>query len=123
MAILSSDFFPTALFPLLHAPFANHISLPHRVQFYNNGNCNHGAAGFIDSVRAWSDYLSNGSAKLYIAALASPDQGSGFVGPDELAVEVQTVKGLGLFNFGGYALWDASLGMEAEMGLTVKKAL
>ena len=95
------------------------------VQFYNNGKCNHGAGStFTDSVSQWSQNLSGSNAKLYVAAIASGNQGSGFIDADALAAEAAEVKKMGLANFGGYALWDASLAIQAGgMHTKVRAAL
>ena len=82
------------------------------VQFYNNPSCNHGTSGFTDSVKSWSQSLAGTDAKLFVGAIADSSQGSGFVSGQQLAQEVTQVAGLGLSNFGGYALWDASLAMQ-----------
>ena len=94
-------------------------------QFYNNGNCNHGqGASFMDSVQGWSKNLAGSDAKLYVAAIASTNQGSGYIDADALAAEAAEVKKMGLSNFGGYALWDASLAMQAGgMHTKLKAAL
>ena len=93
------------------------------VQFYNNGACNHGAGQtFTDSVQKWSQNLAGSRAKLYVAAIAATNQGSGYIDADALAQEAAQVKGLGLANFGGYALWDASLAMGAGGMQTKLKA-
>ena len=95
------------------------------VQFYNNGACNHGAGStFTDSVQQWSKTLAGSNAKLYVAAIASGNQGSGFIDGPELAKEAAEVKAMGLPNFGGYALWDASLAMQGGgMQTSLKQAL
>lgn len=64
------------------------------VQFYNNGNCNHGQTGFLDSVKSWSESLAgnHSRAKLFIGAIADPREGTGFITPDEIVAEVGQVK-------------------------------
>ncbi len=92
------------------------------MQFYNNGGCNHGGGSFTSSVQQWSKNIGP-TAQLYIGALADAGQGSGFLAADALAQEVKTIQGLGLSNFGGYALWDASEAKASGMGTTLKAAL
>lgn len=96
------------------------------VQFYNNGPCNHGQGGFIESLQAWSKDLSSGSGqgpKLYVAAIADTNQGSGFIDASSLGAEMSKVKALNLPNFGGYALWDGSLAIANSMVTSVKNKL
>lgn len=66
------------------------------VQFYNNGNCNHGQSGFLDSVKSWSESLAgnHSTAKFFIGAIADPREGTGFITPDEMVAEVAQVKAL-----------------------------
>jgi len=83
------------------------------VQFYNNGDCNVGQSGFVDSFKAWSSDLSaKGSGpKLYIGAPGcSACAGSGYVDPTTMTSVVASVKDVS--NLGGVMLWD---GPEAVM--------
>ncbi len=66
------------------------------VQFYNNGNCNHGQSGFLDSVKSWSESLAGNfsRAKFFIGAIADPREGTGYITPDEIVAEVAQVKAL-----------------------------
>ena len=94
------------------------------VQFYNNGQCNVGESGFLDSFKAWSQDLSSGP-KLYIGAPACKAcAGSGYLEAPELAKVVKSVTAANIKNLGGVMLWD---GAEAEQNgdflKTVKAAL
>ncbi|KAI4154225.1 MAG: hypothetical protein LQ340_001816 [Diploschistes diacapsis] len=95
------------------------------VQFYNNPQCNHGTGSpFTDSVSSWSQSLAGSNAKLFVGAIADSSQGSGYISGDDLAAEIKQVQGMGLGNFGGYALWDASLAMQnGGMQGAIKSAL
>lgn len=66
------------------------------VQFYNNGNCNHGQPGFLDSVKAWSEALSGNqsNAKLFIAGLGDHRGGTGYIPPKEMVAEIVQVDEL-----------------------------
>lgn len=92
------------------------------VQFYNNPGCGHGSSGFMDSVKDWS---AKTKGKLYIAGPGSADSaGSGYLDAAAIAKEIAQVQALGLKNFGGYALWDASTAKaNGDYGAAVKKAL
>ena len=75
-------------------------------------------------MQSWSDSLAGSNAKLFVGAIADSSQGSGFISADDLAAEAQQVMGMGLGNFGGYALWDASLDLQnGGFGGGVKGAL
>ena len=75
-------------------------------------------------MQSWSQSLAGSNAQLFIGAIADSSQGSGFISADDLANEVGQVKGMGLENFGGYALWDASLAIEnGGMQSAIKAAL
>ena len=83
------------------------------VQFYNNGDCNVGQPGFVDSFKAWGSDLSAKGAgpKLYIGAPGCQAcAGSGYVDPTTMASVVDSVKSVS--NLGGVMLWD---GPEAVM--------
>ena len=75
-------------------------------------------------MQSWSKALAGSNAKLLIGAIADSSQGSGFVSAQELAAEVAQVSKMGLSNFAGYALWDASLAMQnGGMQSAIKQAL
>ena len=94
------------------------------VQFFNNLQCGHGSPGFSPSVQSWSQTLANSEAKLFVAVIANESQGSGYIDPPDVKVEAKQVIALGLPNFGGYALWDASLAIENNnLDGTIKSAL
>ncbi|KAL8661400.1 MAG: hypothetical protein Q9202_005642 [Teloschistes flavicans] len=79
------------------------------VQFYNNGDCNVGQAGFAASLKAWSQDLSaKGSGpKLFIGAPGcTACAGSGYLAGDQMAGVIDSAKAAGLPNFGGVMLWD-----------------
>ena len=84
------------------------------VQFYNNGDCNVGQAGFLDSFKAWSSDLSaqGGKGKLFIGAPACPScAGSGYLDPGAMDGVVASVKSAGVGNWGGVMLWDGAEGV------------
>lgn len=83
------------------------------VQFYNNGDCNIGASGFMASLAAWSEDLSAKGAgpQLYIGGPACETCGPhGFLEPTAVAPAIQAEYSAGLKNFGGMMLWDGSEG-------------
>ena len=89
------------------------------VQFYNNGPCNVGQPGFIDSFKAWSSDLSakGSGTKLYIGAPGwAQGAGSGYVDPSAMAGVVASVKDVS--NLGGVMLWD---GPESMMNVNSGK--
>jgi len=92
------------------------------VQFYNNGPCNHGASGFMDSVKSWSSKLTG--PKLYIAAPGDKaSAGSGYIDAGAMASEIAQVKGA-IKNLGGYALWDYDTAAKnSNYQQAIKKAL
>lgn len=80
------------------------------VQFYNNGDCNVGQSGFVDSFKAWSSDLSakGTGPKLYIGAPgceACAGAGS-YVDPTTMTSVIDSVKDMS--NLGGVMLWDGS---------------
>ncbi|KAK4691427.1 hypothetical protein P7C71_g5573, partial [Lecanoromycetidae sp. Uapishka_2] len=78
------------------------------VQFYNNGDCNVGASGFVDSFKAWSSDLSakGTGPKLYIGAPGCETcAGAGsYVDPTTISSVISSVKDVS--NLGGVMLWD-----------------
>ena len=84
------------------------------VQFYNNGDCNVGQAGFGASFAAWSADLAaaGGGPKLFIGAPAWAGDGTGYLPPSQMALVIQEAKAAGTGNFGGVMLWD---GAEAQV--------
>ena len=83
------------------------------VQFYNNGDCNVGASGFMASLTSWSGDLSAKGAgpQLYVGGPACETCGPhGFLEPTAVAPAIQAVHSAGLKNFGGMMLWDGSEG-------------
>ena len=96
------------------------------VQFYNNPACNlDSGAGFLDSLQAWSDDLSNNtvgfvdagngvsSPRLLVGAPAFAAAGSGFVDRAEFRTTMQSVEEKGVGNLGGVMLWDGAYGEES----------
>ena len=84
------------------------------VQFYNNGDCDVGQSGFVDSFKAWSQDLSAKGAgpKLYIGAPGcTACAGRGYVEPAQMGGVIASAKDSGVSNFGGVMLWD---GPEAK---------
>lgn len=86
------------------------------IQFYNNAaaNCNVGQAGFIDSLKAWSNDLAAKGAgpRLYVGAPACPGcAGAGFLDANSITSVMADVRNAGLENFGGSMLWDGSEAM------------
>ena len=82
------------------------------VQFYNNGQCNVGASGFVDSVKTWSSQLSGGPM-LYIGAPACGGgacAGSGYNPPAQMTSAIKSAIGSGADNIGGVMLWDGAEG-------------
>ena len=79
------------------------------VQFYNNGDCNIGQPGFVDSLKAWSSDLAAKGAgpRLYIGAPGcSACAGSGYLEADQMASVLAEATGAGISNLGGVMLWD-----------------
>ncbi len=84
------------------------------VQFYNNGQCDVGQSGFVDSLKAWSGDLSAKGAgpKLYIGAPGCPAcAGAGYVDSATMGTVIASAKSAGVSNLGGVMLWD---GPEAK---------
>lgn len=103
------------------------------LQFYNNGLCNVGQSGFLDTLKAWSNDLSTdvtgAGPKLYIGAPACAScAGSGYLDPDAMKSLIQSATNASIENVGGVALWD---GAEALLNIhggnnylqTVKSAM
>ena len=89
------------------------------VQFYNNGPCNIGQPGFLDSFKQWSSQLaSNGKGpKLFIGAPASnASAGSGYLDPTSFGTMMQGALGANVPNFGGVMLWDGSTAKTNVVG-------
>ena len=84
------------------------------VQFYNNGPCNVGQQGFLDSFKAWSAQLSNNGTgpagpRLFVGAPASTaSAGSGYLDAAGLDTAIKGAMGAGVKNMGGIMLWDGS---------------
>lgn len=81
------------------------------VQFYNNGDCNVGQSGFLQSFKDWSADLSakGKGPKLFIGAPAcSACAGSGYQEAGAMASVVKSAMGAGISNFGGVMLWDGA---------------
>ena len=97
------------------------------VQFYNNGPCNVGQSGFLDSFKQWSSQLSSGSKgpKLYIGAPGcSACAGSGYLAPSDMSSVISSAKSAGVSNFGGVMLWDGPSAIEnGDYDKAVKSAL
>ncbi|MCJ1485502.1 hypothetical protein MMC06_005676 [Schaereria dolodes] len=77
------------------------------VQFYNNGNCNVGQAGFLSSFTSWAQSLGNGP-RLYLGAMAKAVDGTGYLDVGTMQGVVKQAMGAGAANFGGVMLWDGS---------------
>ena len=89
------------------------------VQFYNNGDCNVGQPGFLDSFKAWSsDLAANGAGpKLYIGAPGCPAcAGSGYLDPNTMQSVVNSAKSAAMSNFGGVMLWDGPEAVQNTAG-------
>jgi len=89
------------------------------LQFYNNGNCDIGQSGFIDSLKAWSNDLSgnrnNTGPKLYIGAPACAScAGAGYLDPKTMQIVLKSAQQAYIPNLGGVALWD---GAEAFLNI------
>ena len=88
------------------------------VQFYNNPSCDIGTSGFTSSLQSWSQTLSASKARLYLGAPAWPgadNKAYANIGTAQgIEPVAQSVKGLGLKNFGGVMFWDGSEGMLNE---------
>jgi len=85
------------------------------VQFYNNGQCDVGQSGFVDSLKAWSADLSAKGAgpKLYTGAPGcSACAGAGYVDHNMMGTVLASAKSAGVSNLGGVMLWD---GPEAKV--------
>lgn len=86
------------------------------VQFYNNGPCNIGQPGFVDSFTAWSQEIAGGP-QLYVGAPAcTACAGSGYLGPDAVAAALKSATAANAPNMGGVMLWDGSEGMANAAG-------
>lgn len=80
------------------------------VQFFNNGPCNVGTSGFVESFKTWSSQLSGGPM-LYIGAPAcSSCAGSGYVAPAQIGTVIKSAMTPGADNMGGVMLWDGAEG-------------
>jgi len=103
------------------------------VQFYNNGPCNIGQSGFLDSLKAWSNdlgtNLTRAAPKLYIGAPACAScAGSGYLDPNAMQSLIRSATNASIESFGGVVLWD---GAEALLNIhdgntylhTVKSAI
>ena len=99
------------------------------VQFYNNGECDIGQTGFLDSFKGWSSDLNrNGlGPKLYIGAPACAKcAGQGYIDASTMDSVVRSAQSAGVDNFGGVMLWDGAEAVENPSGdylKTVKGAL
>ena len=93
-------------------------------QFYDNPDCAHGSAGFSKAVREWSQVLQGSPAKLFVGGTAHSGS-RGYMAAGQLAQVARQVRGMGLPNFGGYALWDASYALTdaGDLPAQLKKAL
>lgn len=86
------------------------------VQFYNNGICNIGQSGFVDSFTAWSKNIAGGP-QLYIGAPACEAcAGSGYLAPGAVATAIKSATAANVPNMGGVMLWDGSEGMTNTAG-------
>lgn len=91
------------------------------VQFYNNGPCNLGQAGFMDSFNAWSKQLAagpNGGPKLFVGTAACENcAGYGsYLPPAAMAPAVHKAVAANLKNMGGVMLWDGAEGVLNTAG-------
>ncbi|KAL3960903.1 hypothetical protein ACCO45_006020 [Purpureocillium lilacinum] len=84
------------------------------VQFYGCGQSSVAQRSFAEAVANWAGGI--GGAQLFIGALASGDDDAGdtagYVDANTLVASVQSVKGMGLGNYGGVMLWDAQLAVD-----------
>ena len=91
------------------------------VQFYNNGPCNLGQAGFMDSFSAWSKQLAagpNGGPKLFVGTAACEicaGQGS-YLPPAAMQQAVHGAVLANIKNMGGVMLWDGAEGVLNTAG-------
>ena len=88
------------------------------VQFYNNGNCNVGASGFVDAFTTWSKQLSGGPM-LYIGAPACGGTAcatTGYVPPAQMGGVIKSAMSSGATNMGGVMLWDGAEGYVNKDG-------
>ena len=88
------------------------------VQFYNNGNCNVGQGGFVNSFKTWSSQLAGGPM-LYIGAPAcggTACAGSGYVPPAQIGSVIKSAMSSGATNMGGVMLWDGAEGYVNKDG-------
>lgn len=91
------------------------------VQFYNNGQCDVGQAGFLDSFKAWSsDLRAKGTGpRLYIGAPACQYcAGQGYLDPATMTTTIQSAIKAAVPNLGGVMLWD---GPEAVLNVASGK--
>lgn len=89
------------------------------VQFYNNGPCNIGQPGFMDSLKAWSGDLSakGTGPKLYMGAPGCAEcAGSGYSDPAAISSAIESAKSAGVSNFGGVMLWDGPMAKQNAAG-------
>ena len=88
------------------------------VQFYNNGNCNVGQPGFVDSFKTWTSQLAGGPM-VYVGAPAcggTACAGSGYVPPAQMGAVVKSAQNSGASNMGGVMLWDGAEGYVNKDG-------
>ena len=90
------------------------------VQFYNNGDCNVGASGFLASMTNWSKQLvgaNGGGPKLLIGGPACETCGPhGYLTPSAMPSVISAVKAANLKNFGGMMVWDGAEAAENVVG-------
>ncbi|KAF6226238.1 hypothetical protein HO133_009104 [Letharia lupina] len=86
------------------------------VQFYNNGVCDIGQSGFVDSFTAWSKNIAGGP-QLYIGAPAcTACAGTGYLAPEAVTSAIKSATAANVPNMGGVMLWDGSEGMTNTAG-------
>lgn len=86
------------------------------VQFYNNGVCDIGQSGFVDSFTAWSKNIAGGP-QLYIGAPACQAcAGTGYLAPDAVTTAIKSATAANVPNMGGVMLWDGSEGETNTAG-------
>lgn len=86
------------------------------VQFYNNGICNIGQSGFVDSFTAWSKNIAGGPQLFIGAPACQACAGSGYLAPDAVTAAIKSATAANVPNMGGVMLWDGSEAMTNTAG-------
>lgn len=86
------------------------------MQFYNNGICNIGQSGFVDSFTAWSKNIAGGPTLFIGAPACEACAGTGYLAPAAVTTAIKSATAANVPNMGGVMLWDGSEGMTNTAG-------